>query len=236
MQHWVSFAAGCAVILALGQAAVAILLRRPWNRVREAVILMPALFAAGLLIFYVLFFDAPHFLRRYLLPLSPFLALFWGAVALRIWRRLATSRLRFAGPVLLLLLVAHLFSRSSITVSPPWGNQAFFRSVEWVESNLSEDTWVGAFQSGTLGFFHDRTINLDGKINPQALAAIRSGRQQAYVVDSPVQFVVDWASIVEPWSRSTPVVRQHFDWVVIDAEHNFAVLGRRGSQAPGRVQ
>jgi hypothetical protein len=106
--------------------------------------------------------------------------------------------------------------------------------VEWVESHLPEEAWVGAFQSGTRGFFHDRTINLDGKVNPDALEAIRRGSFSTYVVESPVEFMVDWASIIGPWLRSNELARRHFDWIVLDHEGNFAVLARRAPQArPG---
>jgi hypothetical protein len=190
---------------------------------------MAALWAAGLLGFYVLFFDAPYFLRRYLFPLSPFLALLWGGVAERAGRRLAASRMRFAAPVLVLLLLVNFWLRNGLATRGRWRQGPMFQGVEWVANQLDETRWVAAFQSGTLGFFHDRTLNLDGKVNPGALAAIEAGRHQAYVVASPAEYVVDWAGFLEPWSRSDPLVLQHFEWVVLDREGNFAVLGRRSS-------
>ena len=39
-----------------------------------------------------------------------------------------------------------------------------FQVIDWVEQNVPDDTWVAAVQSGTLGYYHDRTINLDGKV------------------------------------------------------------------------
>jgi hypothetical protein len=107
-----------------------------------------------------------------------------------------------------------------------------FRGVEWVADHLDETHWVAAFQSGTLGFFHDRTLNLDGKVNPEALAAIEAGRHQLYVVESPAQFVVAWASILLPWAHGDPAVGRHFEWAVQDLEGDFAVLRRRTSPLP----
>jgi hypothetical protein len=223
-------AAGLAGLVLAGAGTVL-----AWRRLgpdRRAVTLVFALFAAGLLAFYVLFFRAPHFLRRYLFPLSPFLALAWGTAAAGLWDRLAASRLRLAGPVLAALLLANFAVRDALLVRGRWRQDSFFRAVEWVDGRLDADTWVGAFQSGTLGFFHDRTINLDGKVNPDALRAIQQRRQAAYVVGSPIQYVLDWASILEPWSRSDAVLSRHFDWVLRDPRGNFAVLGRRGPAAP----
>ena len=229
-----AFVAACAAGVTLAASAIAVAIARaPGGRRRQAVLAVPVLFGAALLAFYVLFFAAPHFLRRYLFPLSPFLAVAWGAVAASLWRRAAASRLRRAGPVVLLLVLGHFVLRDGLLVRGPWRRDALFRGVEWVEANLAADTWVGAFQSGTLGFFHDYTINLDGKVNPQALAAIQARALADYVADSPIQYVVDWASIVEPWSASSPVLARRFEWVVRDQGANFAVLGRRGSRPRG---
>lgn len=226
-----SFAVVCAAVLAPA-AAILVLRARRWEPDAGAVGLAATLFGLGLLSFYVFFFDAPYFLRRYLFPLSPFLALVWGATAHALWRRLAVSPLRLARPVLASLLLANFFLRDGFTIRGPWRRGALFHNVDWVEGHVATDTWVGAFQSGTLGFFHDRTINLDGKVNPEALRAIRERRHQAYVVESPIEFVVDWATILEPWAQSDPSLPRHFEWVVRDPRDNFAVLGRRASVTP----
>jgi hypothetical protein len=200
---------------------------------RRAMLLLATVYAASLLVFYVFFFNAPHFLRRYLMPLSPLLALGWGCVAAALWRRLAASRLAPVAVLAVLVpLLAHFVVRDGLLTPGPWRRDVFFRGVDWVESQLPPATWVGAFQSGTLGFFHDRTINLDGKVNAEALAAIRRHRLGAYVAESPIAYVVDWVSIVEPWSRDAAVAGR-FEWVVLDRPGNFAVIGRRGA-APAR--
>jgi len=213
-------------------AAALVIRRRTWEPGAGAVALAAAIFGGGLLGFYVFLFDAPYFVRRYLFPLSPLLALAWGTVAYGLWRRLDASRVRLGGPVLAALLLANFLVRDGFMVRGPWRGGALFRNVDWVEGHVTADTWVGAFQSGTLGFFHDRTINLDGKVNPEALRAIRERRHQSYVVESPIQFVVDWDTILEPWSQSDASLRRHFEWVLRDPADNFAVLGRRPAGAP----
>jgi hypothetical protein len=234
IQHHRAFVAACAAGAMLAALGIVVAIARAGGtRGRKAALTMPVVFGAALLAFYVLFFAAPHFLRRYLFPLSPFLAVAWGAAAAWLWRRAAASPLRMAGPVALLLALGHFAIRDGLLVRGPWRRDALFRGVEWVEAHLGADTWVGAFQSGTLGFFHDHTINLDGKVNPQALAAIRASTLAEYVADSPIEFVVDWASIVEPWARGSPLLARRFEWVVRDPAANFAVLGRRGSRPPG---
>lgn len=228
LQHRGAFVALCAALL-LGAAAAA---GREASRHRRdgslaPLRLMVILFGAGLMVFYLLLFDAPYFLRRYLFPLSPFLALHWGDAGVRAWHRLIASRWRVAGPALLLLLLGNFSLRDGLATAAPRQQGSRFRAVQWVEAHVSQTTWVGAFQSGTLGFFHDRTLNLDGKLNAEARRAVEEGRHQAYVVDSPVQFVLDWASLLEPWARADPALSRNFEWIVRDIPGNFAVLGRR---------
>jgi len=220
------FAQICAALVTMAALAL------PWILLgmqpeQRAVWLVPTFFGVALLIFYTLFFDAPHFLRRYLFPLSPFLALAWGAAVVRLVEHMRGSWLRFLTPLLAILLAGNFLVRSGVTIRGPWRTGALFHGAAWVEANLTDEDWVGAFQSGTLGFFHDRTINLDGKINPEALAALRERRHPDYVLDSRVDYLVDWASLLEGWARSDNRIRQQFETVELDRARNFAVMARR---------
>ena len=80
----------------------------------------------------------------------------------------------------------------------------------------------------TLGFFHDRTLNLDGKVNPQALSILmRQGSIQDYVVDSKVQYIVDWVGMAG-WDddRSQSRFSKALEVIVRDVPGNLAVLRR----------
>ncbi len=219
------------VVVASALVATSMALWR--GRERRAVLatwLVPVLLGIGLSSFYVLAFDAPYFLRRYLFPLSPFLALLWGWQVVRFPRRYSWKGFGVVAPFLSVALLIDFAVRDGLFLPHgPWRpNQ--FRSVDWVAAHLTESTWVGAFQSGTVGFFHDRTINLDGKLNPRALSAARADRHREYIVESPVEFVIDWATIVEPWFEGSPELKPHFEWVELDRENNFAVLRRRSPE------
>ena len=50
---------------------------------------------------------------------------------------------------------------------------------------------VGARQTGTLGYFRPRVVNLDGKVNGDALRARAAGRLRAYLDAAGVDVVVD---------------------------------------------
>ena len=180
------------------------------------------LWAALLAIFYGLFFGVGFFLSRYFFPLSPFLALVSVYWAYGAWRAVA-SRLalaRLALPALLVLLVVGLDLRLYLRGA----NQGHFQVVEWVQQNVPDDVWIGAVQTGTLGFFHDRTLNLDGKVNPDALKARMAHRTQEYVLDSPIQYLTDWVGI-ESWLHGT-ALEGRFEQLVFDPQQNLVVLRR----------
>jgi hypothetical protein len=106
-------------------------------------------------------------------------------------------------------------------------NNGHFQVIEWVDAHVPDDTWVAAIQTGTLGFFHDRTYNLDGKVSPPALRAKLEGRTFDYVLERPIRYLVDWVGIAK-WMED-PEFGQHFEIVVFDEERNLAVLQRRGT-------
>lgn len=101
--------------------------------------------------------------------------------------------------------------------------------VHWVRDNLSEQTWVGAVQTGTLGYFHVRTLNLDGKVNVQALRAREAGTSAFYryvVEEQRVEYMVDWHGLRD-WYDNHAILRDHFEMIVIDRESNLMVMRRR---------
>lgn len=200
---------------------------RAWTRAagteRQALLLV-GLFALALGVYYTAFFGAPYFLKRYLFPLSPFLALGTTAGVLRVLRlpRLAAHR-----GIVLPLGVA-LAAALAFHVLPPRGGDSrnHWAKVEWIQSNLTAADWVGAIQSGTIGFFHDRTLNLDGKVNPEALRARELGRLPAYLVQSSVGWLVDWPQVLGRLGAQ-PLVRRHFEVVLDDRPRKLLVLRRR---------
>lgn len=180
-------------------------------------------YGAALCAYYGLFFGAPYFISRYLFPLSPFLALLWAIVVVAAWRRLAITHQRsvaVVGSIVLLAIVAY----PNLRLYRKGMHHMHFQVVEWVGANVPEDVWVGAIQSGAVGFFHDRTINLDGKVNPEALEATRAGKIPEYILTTPIRYLVDWVGIAS-WADND-VLRPHFALILADPERNLAVLAR----------
>ncbi|MEM6293093.1 MAG: hypothetical protein AAGA54_17585 [Myxococcota bacterium] len=194
----------------------------------SAAVLALVLYAALLCGFYGLVFGTPHFVGRHLFPLSTFAALLGTtAVAAALERtpsRVVASR---AGAVLAVLAAATLNARQYARGT----EHPHFQVIAWVERHVPASSWVGAIQSGTLGFFHDRTINLDGKVNPDALDAVLRRDLARYIVDQDIDYIVDWvgaASVVD-----VPPLRGRFEVVELDRARNLGALRRIG--APSRA-
>lgn len=191
------------------------------------VVLAYLLHGLALAAYYGLSFGAPHFLSRYMSVLAPLLIVAALWVLIDIARALLARRWRggvaLAGLAGLALSVA-LLARPFL---PGAEGQGHFQVVDWVRANVPEETWVGAVQTGTLGYWHDRTINLDGKVNPDALRAIRTeGNVLRYVADSDIAYLADWEGIAA-WVTDHPEFGRVFEVVIHEPEANLAVLRRR---------
>lgn len=209
-------------------AAALVFAARRASRGERVALALGGLTGLALVVYYGLLFGAPHFVARYLFPVTPLLALATSSAIAAAAHRLLARRPRGRATVALGLAGAVALTTATGTrlyLAEGRGSAVDHRAVmRWVTENVPEETWVAAVQTGVLGFFHDRTINLDGKVNPQALAARLARRTQAYVVDLPVAYVVDWAGLAS-WIELEPMDR-HFELVVHDRARNVAVLRR----------
>lgn len=204
-----------------------------WKRatpIQQTVIGLVGGYAAGLSVFYGFYFGAQHFLNRYLFPVSAFLMILWVLIAWHLWQRAATNRFRpLAATAAVGLLVIALGMH--VRLYRNGSEHMHFQVVEWVQKHVPETTWVAAVQTGTLGFFHDRTINLDGKVNPEALQARLRGQIAEYVVakqieGQQIEYLADWAGLAE-WAQKL-ALKPHFRLIteVCSDGYGLAVLQR----------
>lgn len=186
------------------------------------------LFVVALFIYYALFFGMPSFLGRYFFPVVLISAVFaaWLFVSAlgqdRSWL-LRNGAVAASALACLACMVMHVRTYQR-------GEQHLHAQVvDWVAKNVDDDVWVGAVQTGTLGYYHDRTINLDGKVDPFALAARQENRIYDYVIERSVEYIVDWEGIAQ-WAER-PEFSVNYELQVHEPGRNLAVLRRRSSQA-----
>jgi hypothetical protein len=175
--------------------------------------------------FYGLYFGAWPFMSRYLLALSPLYAVLWGGTIYAMWRWVTqqTSVVLASGLSIILPMLA---IGLDLRAYRKGDHHLMFQVVEWVEANVPENTWVAAGQSGAVGYFHDRTLNLDGKVNPDALKARKRGETWKYAAESKADYLADWHDMLAGIG-SDPEIARNFDLIVDDPDINLAVFKRK---------
>lgn len=213
--------------------AVAIGLWQLWFRLQSLaerrLFVVVGLYMLGLSGFYGLYFGAYFFLERYLFPISPFTALLWASVVVYTWLKVSWQSLRYGISILLLLFMTGVTIYLHIKIYPP----KHFQFVKWAKQHVSEAEWVASLQTGYLGYFHDRTINLDGKVNPEALAARRQGEDELakYVINKRInsqriEYLIDYWVFTKK-INNYPLIKQNFNLIVNQPQQNLAVFKRQ---------
>ncbi len=187
------------------------------RRARQYVLLLIA-FALLLAVWYCVSSWATHFYRRYVAALSIPGALLLCAAALVLrerWRWMARGLpVLLAAPGLGLLLLMW-FAPARIVRS------GFFNQLDLVRAWVPEGERVAAFQSGTLGFFRSAVLNLDGKVNAQALA--HRGRLSTYLEDQEIRWLCDVPSQLIPGLGATP---EELGWKRVANSGDFTLYRR----------
>ncbi|MEM9250365.1 MAG: hypothetical protein AAGB05_16930 [Pseudomonadota bacterium] len=221
------------VVLGTAAVLVPVLAWFAWRVARAGtglrlVLLAYALHAGALAYYYGFHFGAPHFLSRYLAPVAPLLILAAVVAVLDLARAVGRARGAQVAAGAALAAFALLAALLVFFATPAQREQGHFQVVRWVDENVDAVIWVGAVQTGTLGYWHDRTINLDGKVNPEALAErLRIGTVLDYVTKSEIDVLADWQGIAGWIEEERFGFAEAFELVVNDPEQNLAVFRRR---------
>jgi len=163
--------------------------------------LIPILLGSiALIIYYTFFFSAPHFISRYLHPLriTVFLVFCIGISILSENLKTTSTKNRriltvFASiaVVAFLLFNTTMYLRAFTTDSR---SPAYFTGL-WARTVAPAK--VGMTSSGTASFVSDNVVNLDGKVNYQALLARKRDGLAKYIIDDSITYVADWREGVE---------------------------------------
>lgn len=136
---------------------------------------------------YLFFFFSFWFYARYTAPVTilllPGLAI---ATTFIVKREYHTRLLYSVSP--LLILCFFFWAGRGLHFSYQGGKHA--DTAGFIENYIPENYKVGSFQSGVVGFFNPNALNLDGKINHNALKYKKEGEMKEYIEKEEVDVVV----------------------------------------------
>lgn len=145
-----------------------------------------------LIIIYPVFFWAWHFYARYFAPITiPIYISFAVLIAerLRSASRVPHALLYSFAPVTFFVWVMIIYHTGTISNSFPV-------TTNYIQQNFSTAK-VGAFQSGVAGFFNPNVVNLDGKVNHEALRFQQDDALHHYIDQEGIEVLIDWPVFFE---------------------------------------
>jgi hypothetical protein len=138
---------------------------------------------AGLVVYYTRTFFADWFYIRYFAPLSLIAFVYLPALLAARLPRVGAA-LGIAACIGAAALLAGAWQGAGL-----FGASAHHRQAALVTAHVPPQDAVAAGQSGTLGFLRDRVVNVDGKVNPEALEW--RGRIPEYLDARGIRWFVD---------------------------------------------
>jgi hypothetical protein len=166
---------------------------------------------------YALSSWATHFYTRYLSPLSLVAAFLLAVAGAQAFRRVPAWAGSGASVVLALPVLAG--------IAMLWGKPAMFGSnlalrqqLELVSECVPPHAVVAAGQSGTIGYFRKRVVNLDGKVNAAALAY--QSRMWEYLPKVGARWLCDCPSYVRQYLTAHP---EAYGWKLVAQNGDFVL-------------
>jgi hypothetical protein len=144
---------------------------------------------AALVAYYMFSFIAYWFYYRYFAPLALVAFTILPILVARALFSPVGRRVAVAVAAILTLQIAALVA-FAVVGRGLGGNTVYHDQVALVRTHVPAGELVAAGQSGTLGFFRDRIVNTDGKVNRAALAY--QDHMWDYLRENNVKWFVDW--------------------------------------------
>lgn len=188
---------GAVAVTVVGAVLLALHWRQPARPVMAPpagkVVLGIAIAVACLLLYYPLASSAGQFFERYFLPLK---LLVFVLGALLIARAMARADRRPAVAAVVIVVAAATVGSNLYWTGRdfhlPWRSHLGVEAYEIVRSPYATGTSrLGMAESGRLGFLYPtRVVNLDGKMNVDALKAVKTGTLGSYIDSAHLDYLM----------------------------------------------
>ena len=138
----------------------------------------------SLAVIYPLLLKAVFFYSRYTAPLLIFVLII---ISVRLSIYLQThSKLRG----LLIIFPLHFILMCLLLLKSP--DSLYAVAAGFIKNEFFQDARIGCWQSGTVGFFNDNVINLDGKVNSETISYLKSKQMDLYLDKKNIQILFDF--------------------------------------------
>jgi hypothetical protein len=209
---------------------VAALLVLRWRRARPVLVPPSGLILLSLagavlclLLYYPLASAAGQFFERYFTPLKLLVLLLLALLIVRGLAKIEGAKIGgariggrpLAGALILAVAAATVGSNLYWTARDygrPWRSHLGLEVYEIVRSPYATGTSrIGMAESGRLGFLYPtRVVNLDGKMNVEALHALLAGRLGSYIQSANLDYIMLHDDDVEYFDRTIADWRKHW--------------------------
>jgi hypothetical protein len=208
------------IIFVIAIAVFMTVMYKRFNIYQKRLVIISSIFLILLSGFYSTVFDNYYFLPRYLFPVSSIILIGWAA-AMYYGFDLLKMKFKRIREVSTAIFIISMLIFSFVALKDA-NKHMHFQVVDWINNNVKDDVWVSAFQSGAVGYFHDKTINLDGKVNPDALQARKLNNLPGYIVNIKAEYMADWFDRKIFMKDST--ISKNFEMIVCDSLKDLTVL------------
>ncbi len=222
LEGWVSNVVRIFLIILFGLLTIKI-----WNKTKKQIIKDECckrniifgsiiILSMLILIFYYTFsFYATWFYFRYFAPIILLSILLIGIVISYLISKIPKLN------ILMVLLILPLTVSVYLIWKGYYPNEYYIHQLALVKDFVQNNEYVGAFQSGTLGYFYDNTINLDGKTNIEAIK--HRNNLLEYLENKNIGWLCDWK-----WKLEKLLVGEKPEsrklWVKISEKGKFLLL------------
>ncbi|TAL69762.1 MAG: hypothetical protein EPN82_03840 [Bacteroidetes bacterium] len=184
-----------------------------FNKRTLEILYITLLYSILLALYYLLFSSATHFYHRYLCPLTLIGQLF---TVIFISYLFVNKKLYFY-PITIVITLAILMISVTMHSGKLMNKSQFYKyQLPLVTKYVPSNEIASSTQSGTLGFFRNKVLNLDGKVNNEVLKY--KNNIPEYLAMKKVSWFCDWKSFADIYLGKNP---EKIGWVIVARYGDF---------------
>lgn len=156
---------------------------------------------------------------RYFSPMLLLSTLILALFFLQIMPKIKKTAILLVIILSLPVLVAVFFAHTGMIFK---GNTNYSEQLQLVREIVPDADFVAAGQSGTLGYFRERVVHLDGRVNAEALQF--QDKMWLYLEKRKIRWFCDWPGYIDTYLGESP---QTHGWKLVAKKGSFILYHRQ---------